>query len=434
MSSVHLAETAPPSPGHNLSLGPERSLGPDAVRAGGALLVVFLHACVPYLVHPMPGLVWPVRDATSRVCDALFWSIELFVMPLFLVISGVYTFRALRATQPKAFLQSRSRRLLRPLAFGAMVVLPLDLYIWMLGFVAEGVMPVAKLRSLKVPAPYGDHLWGLSHLWYLLYVYLYGVVLVITAQWLRDGLPLRWRPLARRASAVALMLTGVVALVFAPNVVFGFQHAFAPVWSKWIYSGTFFAGGVAIAIFDPRWRTVDRLAGRSVLFGLVATCAAVTLGCWSLQAQESSRTAESSWWVAVTLASLTVAAAWLMALGLIGLANRCADTMSRQERLRQTIQYLAGASFWIYLVHHPLVGLVHTDLKWLVPSLSPLVKAVIATAVTVGWSLASYEGLIRTTALGRWLGLASPTPKTLPPALPATSAAEATASPIKVAA
>ena len=65
---------------------PKRLAGLDRVRALAALGVVLLHACVPYLRHPMPGLTWPIRDTTSATVDWLFWSIEVFIMPVFLIV------------------------------------------------------------------------------------------------------------------------------------------------------------------------------------------------------------------------------------------------------------------------------------------------------------------------------------------------------------
>ena len=67
-------------------------MGFDAVRAVAVVAVVVLHALVPYLKHPMPGLVWSVSvmDEPSALADGVFWSIELFVMPLFLVIAGFF--------------------------------------------------------------------------------------------------------------------------------------------------------------------------------------------------------------------------------------------------------------------------------------------------------------------------------------------------------
>lgn len=398
----------------------DRSIGPDLIRAIAALMVVYLHACVPYLTHPMPGLIWPVMDESSGICDVLFWSIEVFVMPLFLVISGYYAYRALIGTDWQTLLRSRVRRLLRPLLFGMIVILPIDLYIWVTGLIAEGHMPMSKLKSLKVPSPMGEQLWGLSHLWFLMYVFLYVVVMVAVAYLLRDGIAMRFRPLVRRASGIAIAVIGIVTLTLSPEVVFGFQHAFAPVFSKWVYSGTFFAGGIAIANFDPNFRMIDRLAIRHLAIGTMATTAAVLLGRWTLRVEPSGGELATHWWIiSVSLASITVLAAWCVPLGAIGIANRSSERLTRFPSLCRGIRYVAGASFWIYLVHHPIVGLAHIDLKWLAPGLWPAVKSLLTLGIAVGWGLFSYEFMIRKTAFGEAFGLTgsriTPPPRTAAP-------------------
>lgn len=393
--------------GHDSS---ERSLGPDAVRAIAAFLVVYLHACVPYLVHPMPNLVWAVTDSPSHLCDWLFWMIEIFIMPLFLVVSGFYAYRALGNHEAGAFIKSRARRLLKPLVFGVLVILPFDFYVWMLGLVSEGHFPMSKMRSLKVPPPFADNLWGLSHLWFLLYVFLYSVVLVA---WVKSipAVPLRYRSLACGFGIAALGAVGVATLSWAPEVVYDFQHATLPVPSKWIYSGTFFAGGVALAIFDPGFRRLNRWSPRTSLVGLLATIASVLLGTWALRVQtEAAERASVDGLARVAIGLVTVLAAWTVTLGLLGTFDRLAPRMARFPRLVRVIQYLAGASFWIYLIHHPVLGLVQTDLKWLAPDLSPFAKSVISLAVACAWALASYEWMIRTSRFGRWIGVANPLP------------------------
>ncbi len=238
--------------------GQDRELGPDLVRCIACILVVLLHAGVPYLVHPMPGLVWVVTDTPSQAVDAIFWTIEVFVMPLFLLLSGFYGWNALKKDSSSQFLKSRVKRLLRPLLFGVLVILPIDLYLWTFGLIVQGHFSLVKLRSLKIPSPWGDQIWGLSHLWYLLYVFLYAAVLWCGYRWLRRS-RMSTRTIQQRITALfdwflqpthlalALFATGVVTLAIAPEVVYGFQHAFWPIPTKWIYSGTFFAGGAFIA-------------------------------------------------------------------------------------------------------------------------------------------------------------------------------------------
>ncbi len=375
---------------------PPRTVFPgfDTVRAMAAIGVVLLHACVPYLRHPMPGLAWPVRDSQSNCVDLLFWSIELFIMPVFLVLAGFLAWQTLSHRGPLALVRGRTRRLLRPLLFGIVVILPMDLYAWLLGWVAEGLIPVVKLKSLKIASPLGDDLWGLSHLWFLQYLFLYVVAAACCFAAVKRYPSLqRLRPRPAIA-AIGLMVVAAATLVLRPDVVWGFQHAFEPVPSKWIYSGTFFLGGIGIAISDPQllWlrQRVGRLIGPAVLLGF----AAVAMGRWHLAGGEGNL-------AAMTLASLTVASAWMITLVGIGVAARIPSVSPK-------VKYLAAASFWVYLVHHPILGIVHLDLKWLLPETAPVVKTALAFGATMLASLLSYEAMIRRTRLGRWLGFAWP--------------------------
>jgi peptidoglycan/LPS O-acetylase OafA/YrhL len=85
---------------------------------------------------------------------------------------------------------------------------------------------------------------------------------------------------------------------------------------------------------------------------------------------------------------------WLLTFGCLGLALRAS---SRRPALR----YLADSSYWIYLCHLPLVGLVQVDL-FSVPAPAVL-KFLAALAVSVGIGLASYQVMVRYTVIGLWL-------------------------------
>ncbi|WP_162006856.1 acyltransferase family protein [Roseimaritima sediminicola] len=379
------------------------------LRAGAVLGVILLHACVPYLRHPMPGLVWPVRDTASTAADLTFWTIELFIMPLFLVMAGYFAVRLYDRRDFRRFLQHRASRLLGPLVVVGAVILPLDLYSWLLGWVVEGHIDIRKMRSLNFAAGVDDHLWGLSHLWFLQYLFLYCVAYALC----RRYWPTTWRSLSaryllRRTSLWALLVTGSVTLCMVPEVVFGFQHHFLPFLSKWVYSGTFFAGGVWLAIYDNRLRQIQRLAWRMMWIAAVTGVAAIVAGLQFLEHNNSLT-------VRLLLGCATTVSAWATTVGLIGLATRYATV-----RL-PAVRYVAGASFWMYLVHHPLIGLIHTDLKLLLPEASPILKAALAMSLTTAWCLLSFEVLVRRTRLGRLLGVPQPQ-AAAPPVQPAATA------------
>ncbi len=386
----------------------ERLTSFEWLRAGAGLSVVMLHACVPYLTHPMQGLAWPVQDQSSPLVNAVFWTIELFIMPLFLVIAGYFAVRLLRSRGPASFLKHRAARLLLPLLVIGAVILPLDLYSWLLGWAVEGQISLRKIRSLKFEAGMDANLWGLSHLWFLQYLFLYcAVYATCHSVWPAALQTLSARYLLRRTSMWALLAAGVLTLTLAPQVVFGFQHGFLPFASKWIYSGTFFAGGVWLGIYDGPLRQTRRLARRTLLLGVLAAVAAVVAGLQHLQGNQSPV-------LQLLLGCTTTVAAWGLTLGLVGIALRyCPGASnlpgaSNARGANRVVSYLAAASFWIYLVHHPLIGLIHIDLKLLLPDAWPLGKALLATTLTTLWCVASFEVLVRRTRLGQLLGVRQP--------------------------
>lgn len=365
--------------------------GLDSVRAYAALVVVLLHSGVPYLVHPMPGLVWPVKDTPSSLIDFGFWSIELFIMPLFLMMAGFLAWNTLHNRGSRTLVRSRARRLLVPLLFGIVFILPLDLYAWAIGWVAEGVVAPIKLRSLKFGGEIGRNVWGLSHLWFLQYLFLYVAVLAAC-----DSLRSRLATLQRirfspTVVTVLILAAGSATLYLRPEVVWGFQHAFLPVPSKWIYSGLFFAFGVALAAHRSLRFDLQANVGRLAMPTMALMVAAVTLGCWYLREGEGQL-------ASFTLALLTCGGALLISVTIL------ATAIKRTKHVSRMVSYLAAASVWVYIVHHPILGLVHLDLKWLLPGVSPLVKIMATFLITCGVSLLTYEGFVRRTALNRWLG------------------------------
>jgi peptidoglycan/LPS O-acetylase OafA/YrhL len=101
-----------------------------------------------------------------------------------------------------------------------------------------------------------------------------------------------------------------------------------------------------------------------------------------------------------TGAGLLVAAAyplaiWAWCLALLGTATRF---LSAENKV---IRYLADSSYWIYLVHLPLVVALQVWVsQW---PLAWQVKYPLILAIAIPILLASYQLLVRNTFLGAWL-------------------------------
>ena len=380
-----------------------RLAGLDAVRAIAAALVVMLHAAHAYIPYQMPGLAWPAHDSQpSEIVDAVFWWIEGFIMPLFLFLSGYFALGLFEKLGLRGFLKHRVQRIVYPLVFGCVFILPLDFYAWGVGFALDGRASWRKLRSLKYDPPISDELWGLSHLWYLQYMILYCAVFAVGAALVKRYVPSKdavsisletarpanafRMPMSLASWLIVLWALGSIVLVFAPEVVIGFQHSFFPVAAKFVYSGLFFAGGVIVAIHG-----MTHLRRNAVLcLGASAACAAFMVVWTRIWFTRGHTVSEQ-----LGYAAITCGFAWSSLLGICGMA------MHRTTRLPAAIRYVAEASFWIYLLHHPIVGFTQALLG--LTKLPAGVKFVLATGITLTICLATYAWFVRKTWIGALL-------------------------------
>jgi glucan biosynthesis protein C len=94
---------------------------------------------------------------------------------------------------------------------------------------------------------------------------------------------------------------------------------------------------------------------------------------------------------------------WLIVFGAIGAAWRLFRHPS------PVLSYLADSSYWIYLTHMPILGLIQGDL-FLVRG-HALWKAPLVLVGTLAIGFASYQCLVRHTAIGVGLHGRRPRPK-----------------------
>lgn len=371
-----------------LPIRDERLHGLDWLRAGAALAVVALHAGIAYTVAPFPGLAWPVHDARpSPVVDALTWWIDAWIMPVFFMMSGFLAAQLFQRLGPAEFVKHRARRLLGPLAFACVVILPLDLYVWLVGWVIEERIPLKKLRSLKL-GDAGRDLWGIAHLWFLEYLLVFCVAAwVLNWSWERIASwhVRRWLPAKRWVVVPALAGLGALALWWDPQLVIGFRHAWHPLPANLLYYAPCFAAGWwwqtqgIAASGGSRWTFAALLASLFVIAGILPL-----IHEYALQGQTGLPR--------LGLASGFCACGWLTAAALLRLSLRpCA----RPPRL---VAYLAQASFWVYLFHHPAVGLAQVALHG--SRLPAETKFVLVWSSATVLSLLTYEVGVRRTWVG----------------------------------
>jgi hypothetical protein len=100
-------------------------------------------------------------------------------------------------------------------------------------------------------------------------------------------------------------------------------------------------------------------------------------------------------WARIAYASVYTLMMWSFVLGFLGVFTRF---MSRPSA---TTRYVADASYWLYIVHLPLVtalqvALARVPLPW-------QIKIPLILAITFPFLFLSYHYLVRGTFIGKWL-------------------------------
>ncbi|WP_313102923.1 acyltransferase family protein [Brevundimonas sp.] len=376
----------------------ERLHGLDGLRGAALLLGVVLHATLSFF----PSQIWIVADDQKSVwASGLFFVIHLFRMSSFFLIAGLFGHMMLKRRGTAGFIKNRLIRIAGPLAafWGPVLAGIVAVLIWnasLLGLTAADAPPPPTYDWTNIPL---THLW---FLWVLLWFYAALVIgQVVVARLdragrlgrgldrLAGGLITPWGPLVLGAPLA-------VALWFEPSWIafFGIptpDAGLVPETSALIGFGLAFGVGVLLdrrrdllkrmEVWTPVWLGLALGAGTTALMLSGGPTPVLT----PMTDPAAKALAAAAFGVA-TYASM---------FAVVGLALKF---WSGHSALRR---YLADASYWIYIVHLPLVMAAQVVVKdW--PLVWPVKLAIVVVGV-MAVSLASYELMVRHGFMGRWL-------------------------------
>ena len=366
--------------------------GLDAVRGFALILGVALHASMSFL----PGIqIWVVADSSrSPLMSVLFYVLHMFRMLLFFLIAGFFARMSFHRLGLKGFVIDRVKRILVPLvvAWLPVFVAIIAILTWNATIANGGTPPPPASTPGLSPSNF-----PLVHLWFLyVLLLLYAAILVarVVLNYLgmakvADGfvrLVLGW------GGTVLIALPMTVVLYFQTNWLAWFgvptpDMSLYPNLTALISYGTAFGFGwllnrqpELLKKFEQRW------AFHLVLALIGTTSSLVILG---LTPVLIPTTQDISKFLYALLYGFT---AWSWVFALLGLAIRFLNNENPVRR------YLADASYWIYLVHLPLVMALQTLVARL--ELSWLLKFPLVLMVTLMIAISSYHVLVRFSFIG----------------------------------
>jgi peptidoglycan/LPS O-acetylase OafA/YrhL len=303
----------------------------------------------------------------------------------------------------RAFVVNRVRRIVVPFLAAGLIVFPTTFLVWSSGWMASGRCTFREFRRMRFLDPeiernlYGPvHLWSLEFLAIFLAVFWIALKIRRSHGWLgeissrlldRAGhlVVSPWRPLFLALPTCLILWSGHA--VFGLDALLDRHNSFVPDAFRLLHNALFFAAGVVI----HRCRhNLARLATLAWTY-LALSCPVFVIRGYLVERDLRASLSESQ---ALALAASGALFTWLLTFGCLGLALRA-------SRPWPVVRYLADSSYWIYLCHLPIVGLVQVDL--FAVQAPALLKFLAALGVSMGLGLASYQVLVRYTRIGVWL-------------------------------
>lgn len=204
---------------------------------------------------------WHVKNSetTTTFQYWMIWS-HYFRMPLLLFISGAGTYMALGKRTPKQFAGERFRRLFIPLVFGMFVVVPPQIYYEHINKY-DGYWDFYKTVFEFQPYPGGSFSW--HHLWFILYLLLYSLILIPFLIYIRSPKSQAFRDkIARWFSSPAGILLIPSLFIFATQILlrpfFPDEEHNLTDWAFFVFYMCFFFFGMLCYTENKLWLSIGK--------------------------------------------------------------------------------------------------------------------------------------------------------------------------------
>jgi peptidoglycan/LPS O-acetylase OafA/YrhL len=361
----------------------------DNLRATMISIVMFGHALLPYVTFPRS-----FKDPQTHIgFDAIAIFLYGFAMPVFFVTAGFSTALIHQRKGLRGLGRNRVQRIFLPLLAAYVLLSPLTRAAFR--FTRE----TAQSGSLQAGLDrvlLGDWIyWGKPyHLWFLVSLLVYSA-LAVGLRWSvlriagdrKDRLLSAFRYLFVSRGRLPLLTLLVASMMVPAYVVYGADATTVPM--QLALFG-FFVFGWLLYLHRDLLPTFQRRAWRPIAAAILV----LPLAVWSTRARLV--TPDDGRLLVGMVAGITNSLlAACMTFGLLGVFG------ARSSRPSALGQYVSDASYWVYLIHYPLViaaaGLL------IVTPFPALLKYLLTLAIVVPVVLASYHFGVRSTRFGRWL-------------------------------
>jgi glucan biosynthesis protein C len=382
---------------------PSRLFFFDWVRILAFFVLILYHVGMYYVTWD-----WHVKSAFAS--DMLEPYMELSApwrLSLLFLVSGVASRFLLAKAGPTRFLRQRSSRLLVPLLFGILVIVPPQSYFEVvekygfaggyadfMGLYLSAYGGFCKTAGSCLILPTWNHLWFVLYLW--VYTLALGVLVMVLGPRF-DALSRRLGQLLTGWKIIVLPLA-VLALermVLLPH--FEQTHALVDDWYNHASYFSLFLLGALLGPVPGFWDRLVALRWSSLATALVCWCG---LTIWYALPHATMPASVHQPW-SMVMHAVYMVCAWSAIVAACGFARRHLEFDSPARR------YLAEAVFPVYILHQTLIVSLAHLLKPV--RRTPGLESLMLVLLTLVFSFAIFEVVRRVPALRPLFGLARKT-------------------------
>lgn len=313
------------------------------------LRIIAVALLIPFHTS-MIFVTWDFHIKNDVLSPGLTWFntfLGFWHMPLFMFLAGVGTWHALGFRSGGAYARERLLRLLLPLVFGMLVVIPPQVYverIWRHQF--TGSYFAFYPHVFNGTYPEGNLSW--HHLWFLLYLFLNSLIalplfLAMRRAGARDKVERAMDFFSRGAAAYLPALPLILGMwLFRNTWPNGDQNLFGDLDNFTLYL-VVFVYGYALSFSRAFWETAERQRFQSLGLGLAAIAGAF----WMSETMDTDIIA-----VGAVFLVFHGIATWCMLMALAGFAKKHLNAGGAAHR------YASEAALPFYILHQTLIIII----------------------------------------------------------------------------
>ena len=361
----------------------------DALRAIAMFLGVLLHAMMSY--QHEPRIEWPQDlDYNSIIFDIIYNWIHAFRMPLFFLVAGFFARFLYYRIGYKKFIKHRYNRIIIPFIFSLIIIIPFSVFPFQYYLVHQKGLSFIDTIQLALTQTFRWN--GLLHLWFLYYLIIMYSLMILIIRFAKKLNLTRYQKFQFTYRPISLL----AASTFLGLIFYFFYDIKVEPWGgvsiklgQVLFYGLFFFLGYTMQ------RNVNTLQSGSRFMWIYLTIGLLLQIPLYLLKVEYYTNEEAYLIIKLSHNMLHAFQVFLLTFGMLALFTK----LFHKEN--KAIRYFSDASYWIYLIHFPIVISVQI---WLMKSMVPgYLRFYIVLLITTVFSFFTYHYLVRFTIIGNYL-------------------------------